>query len=69
MELIAELLKLIEAGDPQLQRLRDQMHQLRDQAEDIRDAGGELPPSLEQRIKQLQNQIDAKKRQLGIGKP
>jgi uncharacterized protein YdcH (DUF465 family) len=65
MELIKELLQLLEAPDAQLERLRDQKHELADQIEDIEAAGGEVPDSTRQKMKQLIIQIKAKLKMLG----
>lgn len=56
---------LSEAPDSAIQRLRDQIHALSDQMEDIIDAGGQVTPTMQNKMKQLRNQLKMKKRQLG----
>jgi len=55
-----------EEADSALQALRDQLHSLQDQVDDITSAGGEIPPNLKEKMQQLQTQIDAKKKELGM---
>lgn len=69
MDLIKELQQLLEAPDAQLQRLRDQKHALADQMEDIDAAGGEVPESMKQKMKQLNAQIKSKLKMIGASKP
>lgn len=59
---------LQEAPDAALQRLRAQIHALQDQMEDIVDAGGAVTPAMEQKMKNLRQQLKNKKKQLGMVK-